>query len=239
MKFSPLTLPSPAENLACDEALLEAVEQGECDEVLRVWSAPSYFVVVGYSNRVETEVNVPFCRSQGVPVLRRCTGGGTVLQGPGCLNYSLILRIGNSTPLTGITHTNEYIMGRNRDALTPLLGPNLQVQGHTDLTRNGLKFSGNAQKRKLRALLFHGTFLLGLDPGMVEQTLRMPSKQPGYRENRAHRDFIVNLEVSAHELEHALAQGWEAHEALTNVPTEAIARLVREKYNCTEWNWKF
>lgn len=239
MKFLPLTLPSPSENLACDEALLEAVEQGECDEVLRVWSAPGYFVVVGYSNRVETEVNVPFCRDQGVPVFRRCSGGGTVLQGPGCLNYSLILRHENSTRLTGITHTNEYIMGRNRDALTPLLGSNLQVRGHTDLTRNGLKFSGNAQKRKLRALLFHGTFLLGLDPAMMEQTLRMPSMEPGYRENRTHRDFVVNLEVSARQVEHALAQGWEAREALTKVPTETIARLVREKYNRTEWNWKF
>lgn len=114
MKFLPLTLPSPEENLACDEALLDAVEQGECDEVLRVWSALSYFVVVGYSNRVETEVNVAFCQSHGVPILRRCTGGGAILQGPGCLNYSLILRIEDSASLTSITRTNEYIMATSK-----------------------------------------------------------------------------------------------------------------------------
>jgi len=239
MKFFPLTLPSPEENLACDEALLEAVEQGECEEVLRVWNALSYFVVAGYSNRVETEVNVPFCRSQGVPILRRCTGGGTVLQGPGCLNYSLILRIEDSSPLAGITRTNEYIMDRNRDALITVLGPDLRVQGHTDLTRNGLKFSGNAQKRKLKALLFHGTFLLGLDPGMVERTLRMPSKEPGYRASRSHGDFILNLEVPASQVEGALVREWEAHEALTEFPTETISRLVREKYARDDWNFKF
>ena len=239
MKYFPLTLPSPAENLACDEALLEAVEQGECEEVLRVWSAPSYFVVVGYSNRVETEVNVPFCRSQDVPILRRCTGGGSVLQGPGCLNYSLILRIENSAVLSGITRTNEYVMERNRGALMSLLGPDLRVQGHTDLTRSGLKFSGNAQKRKLKALLFHGTFLLGLDDGMVERTLRMPSKEPGYRASRPHRDFIINLELSNRQVEDALVRVWEAHETLTKIPSECIRRLVKEKYACSEWNWKF
>ena len=239
MKFLPLTLPTPEENLACDEALLEAVEKGESDDVLRIWNALSYFVVVGYSNRVETEVNVPFCHSQGVPILRRCTGGGTVLQGPGCLNYSLILRIGDSASLSSITRTNEYIMARNRDALTPLLGPELRVEGHTDLTLNGLKFSGNAQKRKLKALLFHGTFLLGLDPGMVERTLRMPSKEPGYRANRSHRDFLINLEVPTHQVDSALAQAWAAQEALTPIPTEATARLVKEKYRCSEWNFKF
>jgi lipoate-protein ligase A len=239
MKFFPLTLPSPEENLACDEALLGAVEQGECDEVLRVWNALSYFVVVGYSNRVETEVNVPFCRNQDVPILRRCTGGGTVLQGPGCLNYSLILRIEASPQLANITRTNEYIMTRNRDALMTLLGPDLRVQGHTDLTRNGLKFSGNAQKRKLKALLFHGTFLLGLDPGMVERTLKMPSQEPGYRANRPHRDFMVNLEAQASQVEGALVHGWGAREPLKEVPTESIFRLAREKYNRSEWNWRF
>jgi lipoate-protein ligase A len=155
------------------------------------------------------------------------------------LNYSLILRIEDSAALTGITRTHEYIMGRNREALMSLLGPDLLVQGHTDPTRNGLKFSGNAQKRKLKALLFHGTFLLGLDSGMVEQTLRMPSKEPGYRASRSHRDFIINLEVSASQVEDSLARAWGAHELLTEVPSETILRLVREKYACSEWNWKF
>src|SRR5262245_61180745 len=86
MNLLDLTLPTPAENLACDEALLDAAEAGESDEVLRFWEPKQLFVVVGYANKVVTEVNVSACESCGVPILRRCSGGGTVLQGLGCLN---------------------------------------------------------------------------------------------------------------------------------------------------------
>ena len=84
-----LTLSTPAENLAADEALLDEREATAGEPVLRLWESPEHFVVVGYSNRVGTEVNEPACRARGIPILRRCSGGGTVLQGPGCLNYAL------------------------------------------------------------------------------------------------------------------------------------------------------
>ena len=93
MKYLDLTLPTPEENLACDEALLDGCDDGDGPEVLRFWEPQKHFVVVGYSNRVESEVNVAACSELGIPILRRCSGGGTVLQGPGCLDYSLILRI--------------------------------------------------------------------------------------------------------------------------------------------------
>src|SRR5882724_10843203 len=93
MKLLDLTLASPAENLACDEVLLDRSENGAGKEVLRFWEPRDYFVVVGYANKLATEVHVPACEARGIPVLRRCSGGGAVLQGPGCLNYTLILRI--------------------------------------------------------------------------------------------------------------------------------------------------
>ena len=88
-----LTLPSPAANLACDEVLLDACEEGSGPEVLRFWEPREYFVVAGFSNSVVREANLEACRHIGVGVFRRCSGGGTVLQGPGCLNYSLALKI--------------------------------------------------------------------------------------------------------------------------------------------------
>ena len=120
--------------------------------------------VVGYANRVAQEVNVRACAQRGVPILRRCTGGGAVLQGPGCLNYSLILQIDSDPLLQTVTGTNRFVMERNRGALEMLLSgssrrkealtSNLQlptsnfqlsVCGHTDLAIDGRKFSGNAQ----------------------------------------------------------------------------------------------
>src|ERR1051326_2411706 len=105
-----LTLPTPEENLACDEALLEGCNAGAGLETLRFWEPQGYFVVVGYSNRVGQEVKVKACAQQAVPILRRCSGGGTVLQGPGCLNYSLILPTAAAPALASISGTNDYIL---------------------------------------------------------------------------------------------------------------------------------
>src|SRR5437016_2304978 len=132
MKYCDLTLSTPAENLACDEALLQlAEEDGAAGEVLRIWEPVQYFVVVGYANRVTTEVNLPFCQTTTIPVLRRCTGGGTVLQGPGCLNYSLILRITESDPLQSIVATNNFILKQHQVALSELLQAPIELLGHT------------------------------------------------------------------------------------------------------------
>src|SRR6266480_945364 len=110
MTLLDLTLPTPAENLACDEALLDAAESCSGGEVLRFWESPEYFVVVGYANKVATEVNVATCEARGIPILRRCSGGGTVVQGPGCLSYALVLSIADNAELRNITAANRFIM---------------------------------------------------------------------------------------------------------------------------------
>jgi lipoate-protein ligase A len=239
VKCCDLTLPSAEENLACDEALLELCESGECDEVLRFWEPNQYFVVLGYANRAATEVNLDFCRAQAIPVLRRCSGGGTVLQGPGCLNYTLILRCSGSKPLQSITGTNEYVLRRHQDTLSTLLGAPVEKKGHTDLAIGGLKFSGNAQRRRQKCLLFHGSFLLHLDIALLEKTLLYPSRQPDYRSGRSHADFLMNLKVPAHLLKSAMVKAWNASETLPALPFEPIGRLVEERYGRDKWNLKF
>lgn len=239
MKCCDLTLPSAEENLACDEALLELCESGQCDEVLRFWEPNHYFVVLGYANRAGTEVNLDFCRKQTIPVLRRCSGGGTVLQGPGCLNYTLILRSNGSKPLQSITGTNEYVLRRHQDTLSTLLRAPVEKKDHTDLAIGGLKFSGNAQRRRQKCLLFHGSFLLHLDIALLEKTLPFPSRQPDYRSGRSHADFLMNLKVPAHLLKSALVKAWSASDTLPALPFEPIGRLVEERYGRDEWNLKF
>src|SRR5689334_20813234 len=132
MQLYDLTLPMPEENLACDEVLLDKCEAGESDEVLRFWDADRPFVVVGYANKVATETNQEYCETNNIPILRRCSGGGTVLQAPGCLNYSLVLRTGITGPLASIRGTNEYVLARNQKALAAVLGKAVELQGHTD-----------------------------------------------------------------------------------------------------------
>lgn len=239
MKLCDLTLPSPEENLACDEALLDFCEAGQSEEILRFWEPARYFVVLGYANRAAREANLPFCRTNAIPVLRRSTGGGTVLQGPGVLNYSLILRMDASGPLNSITATNEFIMERHQHALASLIGASVERQGHTDLTVGGLKFSGNAQRRQRHCLIFHGSFLLNLDLSLVEQALPLPSRQPGYRASRAHADFLINLRLPASAIKSALGSVWHAAVPLSAIPSAHIQMLARQKYGSEEWNLKF
>jgi len=306
MNFLDLTLSTPAANLACDEALLDWCDEESGGEILRFWEPREHFVVVGYANPVASEANVPACAAGDIPILRRCSGGGTVLQGPGCLNYSLILKITEGGPLAGINSANRFIMERNRAAIEKLLldtgreqldahalsspasrpsgeragvrgteletkgllspalysreggegvepasasrsehsrlstlKPQLCVQGHTDLALGGLKFSGNAQRRKKRSLLFHGTFLLRFNISLVEKFLQLPTKQPEYRHHRAHADFLTNLNLSPDSVKRTLREAWQADEPLQNLPRERIQSLSRDKYVTNGWNFKF
>ena len=239
IKHCDLTLASPAENLACDEALLDHFEEVGGSGVLRFWEPTQPFVVIGYSNRISTEVHAEYCRQAGIPILRRCSGGGTVLQGPGCLNYSLVLRIEDSAELQSIHLTNRYILDRNRAAIENLVHAPVEMKGHTDLAMGGLKFSGNAQRRKRHCLLFHGVFLLEFDLSLIERALPMPSQQPDYRANRAHGDFLVNLRTPTFQVKAALCAAWNATEELSRVPKARIGSLVQDKYSLESWNRKF
>lgn len=222
-----------------DEALLDVCDAGQGPEVLRFWEPAQHFVVTGYANEVRREINLELCRERGIPILRRCTGGGTVLQGPGCLNYALVLRFDGRAELQSIHGTNEYVMRRHAAAFTSLLGRPVVQEGHTDLAANGLKFSGNAQRRRRKALLFHGSILLALDLDLLESVLPLPSKAPAYRLNRSHRDFLMNLGLSASAVKQTLSKAWGASEPLGEVPLPRVAALVHEKYSSPEWNFKF
>jgi lipoate-protein ligase A len=239
MKYLDQTLPDPEQNLGCDEALLDLAETETGEEVLRVWEAKKPFVVLGYGNIARKEVHVEYCQAHGIPILRRCSGGGAVLQTLSCLNYALVLRIHETGPLRSITEANCYIMRSLREMLQPLTDSVIDIQGYTDLTIGSLKFSGNAQRRRRRFLLFHGTFLLHIDFQLMEATLTQPTKEPAYRQNRPHRSFLAPLNASPDSIKSALRQAWAAHQPYGDAPGSLIAGLVREKYSQASWNLKF
>jgi lipoate-protein ligase A len=240
LKRLDLHLPSPAENLAVDEALLDRCEAGEGVETLVFWEPATTFVVVGYANKAATEVNLAACEKKGVPVFRRCSGGGTVVQLPGGLNYSLVLRITETDPTRNITAANQFIMEKNRAAIAELLpAAEISVRGHTDLCLGDLKFAGNSQRRRKKFLLFHGTLLLDCDLARISELLRMPTLQPDYRASRSHSDFVTNLKLPAETVKAALANAWNATEPAPALPADVISRLVAEKYSTKSWNLKF
>ena len=96
------TFDDPHANLALDEFLLKEAEATNGDDVLRFWESSIPFVVLGLTQHINAEVQVEVCNEAEVPITRRCSAGGCVLQGPGCLNYTLILSKDRHIEITGI-----------------------------------------------------------------------------------------------------------------------------------------
>src|SRR5262249_21065633 len=149
-------------------------------EVLRLWEWPTPAVILGAGGRLAEDADEAACRADGVPILRRSSGGGTVLLTSGCLCFSLVLRFDRHPALAEIPTSYVYILDRTLEALAGLL-PGAERAGTSDLAAGGRKFSGNAQQRKRMHLLHHGTLLYGFDLSLVGRYLRLPARQPDYR----------------------------------------------------------
>lgn len=239
MKYLELTFADPARNLACDEALLDLFETEHIDDgVLRLWQPENYFVVLGHSNRLRAEANFPACVAHGIPILRRVSGGGAVLQGPGCLNYSLVLD-GQAHEIKNIATAFHYVLERHRHLIETLTGREVRIGGVSDLAVGGRKVSGNAQYRKSRYVLVHGTFLLNFELAAIERCLLLPPKQPEYRDNRPHLEFVANLELSARQLLGGLRKIWQADVDCGALPLSRVDLLARQRYERADWSNKF
>ncbi len=234
MKLLDRTLPTLAENLALDEALLMDADAGRGGEMLRFWEWATPAVVLGAGCRLAEDVDEAACLRDGVPILRRASGGGTVLQGAGCLSYSLVLAYERDPLLHDVRASYRWILERVRAALDDLL-PEMAHAGISDLAAGGRKFSGNAQQRKRHYLLHHGTILYAFDIERIGRYLRMPTSQPGYRDNRVHERFLQNIPTSADDLKDRLLAVWQASDEPADWLEEVVRRLVEEKYVRPEW----
>src|SRR5262245_8389978 len=228
------TLPTLAANLALDEALLLEAEAGRSGEVLRFWEWPQPAVVLGAGCVLAADVNESACKADAVPILRRGSGGGTVLRGAGCLLYSLILSKQRSPALGEIGPSYRFILDRVRQAVSDLV-PGVALAGISDLAVDGRKFSGNAQQRKRGFLLHHGTLLYRFELECVGRYLSMPGRQPDYRAGRDHAAFLLNLPADAAALRHRLRRAWDADAELVAVPEDEVRRLAVEKFANEEW----
>ncbi|MBX9789691.1 MAG: lipoate--protein ligase family protein [Pirellulales bacterium] len=254
MRILDHTCATAAENLAFDEALLEDAEAsastggGEpAHEVLRFWEADRLAVVLGRGCRAEAEVDLAACRRDGVPVLRRPSGGGTVLVGPGSLMYTLVLSCRLRPELRAIDVAHRTVLERQAAALRPVLA-SVRCAGTSDLAIDvvddaGLrtcKISGNSLRVRRDWILYHGTLLFDFAVEKLSQYLLPPPREPAYREHRGHAEFVTSAPIAAQVLREALVRAWQATESIALDRVDRIsartARLVAEKYSRDEWN---
>jgi lipoate---protein ligase len=244
-----LTLQSPAENLALDEALLEwAEEEIPLGEFLRLWESPHPIVVVGRSSRIQAEVNETACTRERVPILRRSSGGGSVVAGAGCLMYALVLSYESRPELRDIGRAHAFILGRLAGAIEALVAGigSVTCAGTSDLVFKGQdsssiprKFSGNSLRVKRTHLLYHGTLMYDFDVAAIERFLRMPPREPAYRKARTHGDFLINIPARRDQLIRAIDAAWPTNGELTDLPEQRVDQLVATRFGNIRWNYEF
>lgn len=214
----------PVDNLCFDDTLLQCAEAGRLDGALRFWESRDPFIVLGRSGDPAAELQLQAVSEDEIPVYRRSSGGGTVVQGPGCLNYAIVL------PKEGaLADVRASYRAISEWLLQAMAGQGIigDYEPISDLARAGRKFSGNAQRRGRRYFLQHGTILYRFETGWISRWLSHPKDQPPYRANRPHAAFVanVNLDPIRFKLDLARQLGWP----MIKEPDAAMTELLQKR----------
>lgn len=229
MILKDISLDSPEANILLDEALFVSAEKFSGGEVLRFWESATPFVVLGRIGKAREDVNAAAVKKDNIPVLRRTSGGGTVVQGPGCLNYTLVLNMDRDPAVNDLRRSYQWISQKVIDALR-LQGVEAAFRPISDiaLASGEKKFSGNAQRRGKQFVLHHGTILYDFDLRLISKYLQMPKDIPEYRRDRKHDDFVANIPIDPQMFKRTLAESFAAHSSeplLTPQEQSLIASL--------------
>lgn len=153
---------NPSFNLAFEEEFL--LSEYKSDEpAFCIWRNPQS-VIIGVSQIPEQEVNLRYCIENGIPVIRRRTGGGAVYHDLGNLNLSFFFH--------GVPSGCHYVTAY--DILNPAfqrLGIDIRLSQTNDLLLNGRKFSGMAERTVGNKVMVHGTILYDTDFDVMAKAL--------------------------------------------------------------------
>jgi len=223
-----------AEQIALDRALMPAVGAGALPPLARVWEFPDEAVVVGVAQRPDEYVHLEACAADGVPVLRRFSGGGTVCLLRGCVVFSVIMPLGGALARYDVRGAYRHILSF---AIGIFCRMNIPVvfEPPCDLAVHNRKIAGCAQAQKRGAVLVHGSVLVNAGIARMARYLRQPAVAPAYRAGRSHAAFVQNLSaygLTEPQVAQLLAEAW----APDNITLAADAAFVQEAAaHCHLW----
>ncbi len=165
-------------------------------EGLLVWESARPAVVVPRRGDPAAWVYLAACAARGIPLLRRESGGGAVVVGPGCLNVALVLWLDRRPWLADVGGSYDWLLERVAGVLA-IDGTAIRA---TDLALRGRKIAGHAQRRVRGALLHHGVLLYDFDLDLVDTLLPEPPRRPAWRGDRTHREFLTNAPLARDEI---------------------------------------
>ncbi|KNC50498.1 biotin/lipoate A/B protein ligase [Thecamonas trahens ATCC 50062] len=219
---------SMLEALRAEEELFRRVIRGEgggrtaghaasppSDGWLVLSRCPEPTVVLGVAGRVSKDVRTEAVAADGVKLVRRYTGGGTVYVAKGTMLASLILDARAVPQLAASasalspkslmewSHHAVYGPALRQDAFA-LRENDYIAESSSDGAPPPAKFAGNAQSLARHYFVHHTSFLFDFDPALLERYLTLPEKRPQYRASRSHSDFVRALGP------HGTGLGWIA-----------------------------
>jgi lipoate-protein ligase A len=170
-----------AQNIALDRALLEARRADEIPSTLRFLRFPRC-ALVGCHQSAEQELDLEYCRAQGVFIQRRVTGGDLICLDPSQLVWELFVgpRDAGGTDLQAIARRLCHAAA----AAVRALGVDARYRSRGDIEVDGRRVSESAGVFDGTALLYQGTLLLDADPGELMRASRLARGAPGAARDR-------------------------------------------------------
>ena len=170
------------ENLAFEAAYFQSFEE----DTLRIWRNPNA-VVVGKHQNAFSEANLVFCSDNGIPILRRISGGGTVFHDYGNINFSFFRFVEKSDQ---VKYSNNLSI--IQQALQKM-GFNVWVNERHDIYSGNSKISGNAQHLSKGRALHHGTILYDSNMDMLRCSIKKKNGTFTDKSVKSFRSKVKNL----------------------------------------------
>ncbi|MCQ9675740.1 biotin/lipoate A/B protein ligase family protein [Corynebacterium sp. BF-R-2] len=167
----PGILPTPV-NVALDEVLLNEVAEGQRGPTLRFWEWEDKAVVFGSYQSYANELDQEGVDKHGIVPVRRISGGGAMfMEGGNCVTYSLYAP---ESLVAGYSYEASYeYLDQWVLAALGKLGVNAWYVPINDITSDGGKIGGAAQKRRKGAVLHHTTMSYDIDADKMMEVLRI------------------------------------------------------------------
>ena len=162
-------------NMAIDRAVMITNKEKKVPPTIRfyTWTPPA--ISIGYFQSLEEEVDLSFCNKIGIDYVRRITGGGAVFHDKE-LTYSIVIPESHPEIPKKIIESYGRICGAIIKGLNHL-GIESKYAPINDIITNGKKISGNAQTRKEKTVLQHGTVLMDVNVDMMFSVLKVPNEK--------------------------------------------------------------
>ena len=179
--------------------LPDAALFGGTGDGMLVWQPAETIIVLGQSNTPERSLIIEHVVSDGIPVTKRPTGGEAVILTP----RMAVITVAREFPeivrsKDFFTEVNDMIL----DMLSDLGVTNYGTRGISDITIGHRKILGSSMHRRENRLVYHAVLNIGEEPSIFERYLRHPSREPDYRLNRPHGEFVTSLKNEGYDIQY-------------------------------------